>query len=110
MSRVRGAFFSHVLAITQGNEHDVYAVEEATEGFTHTYRDELGREREGCYYPPSTVAPRSFFVCKCPVTTGEWLYVVTLGARPSCTCYGFNRWQNCKHIDALADLVKRSGI
>lgn len=106
---VRGSFFTHVLTIGQDRERDVYGLVEATDGFDHEYRTDRGELAVGCYFPPSCVAPRSFIVRKCGGEV-DGLYLVTLGARPSCQCYGFNRWQNCKHIDALSDLVRRNGI
>ena len=33
-------------------------------------------------------------------------YQVRLGPEPSCGCKGFRRWGHCKHLDALAALVK----
>lgn len=99
---VAGAFFSGVLVI----ESDVYAVEEITTA-------ELWAEGGPRFLF------RYFVVSKC----GELedmadeqggLYLVTIPTaptgyadrKPSCRCFGYNRWQHCKHIDALTKRVK----
>lgn len=110
VTRVRGYFFSHVLTIYQDAKADVYGVEEATEGFTAVFYDKAAHEwREGSFIPPMCVSPRSFLLRKCGGSE-EGLYLVTLSARPSCQCFGYNRWQGCKHIDAILDLDRRREI
>lgn len=106
---VAGVCFSGVIVIEQGEgktlERDVYAVEELSvaELFTESNL---------------AVLRRYFAVVKCgPVDEGgspcEGLYLVSIpdamapnDARPACQCFGYNRHQNCKHIDALTDLVR----
>lgn len=102
---LRGLSFSGVLYIVQVEQSgrmlkpDVYAVEEV----------ELESTLEAGPW-------RFFAVCKCGLVpeNEEGLYCVRVPrvkedrARygPAvCNCFGFNRWQNCKHADALTDLV-----
>jgi hypothetical protein len=111
---VDGYPFSGVIVIRMGKQdsradmkEDVYGVEEATDGFTHTCFNEFGETREGCYYPPSCCAPQSFLLRRCG-GDDEGLYLVTLSARPSCQCRGYNRWQDCKHLAAVKLLVRKN--
>lgn len=96
---VRANFFGGVLEIVHVEHADVYAVEELT-------------QTEG--YEPAIW--RLFAVCKCDLTGNEGLYLVKIPGRsngigkPSCECFGYNRWQNCKHIDSLLHLCKRGQI
>lgn len=110
---VDGYPFSHILIVWQGQSdqrkpptEDVYGLEEATEGWQTVYRDANGVVRDGAFFPPSCVAPRSFLVVKCGADK-EGLYLIVLGARPSCDCYGFRRWGGCKHVSSIVDAVKR---
>lgn len=103
---VCGSSFSGVLIIRQDDETDVYALEEAGDGFTSSYLDECGRQREGAYFPPLACYPPTFLVRRCG-GSDEGLYLVRLLALPLCDCYGFNRWQSCKHVDAISDCYKR---
>lgn len=102
---VSGAFFSGVLVIVQDGKCDVYAVEELPDW---EHFPELGSR-----LPPM---PRYFLVAKCGppenmVDEAAGLYCVRIsqgvGIKDSCQCFGYNRWQGCKHIDTLADLLKR---
>lgn len=96
---VRGAFFGGVLEIVQAEQIDAYAVEEMTLADAEVM-----------------AAWRVFAVAKCDVTDRDGLYEVRIPGRlnatgkPSCQCYGYNRHQHCKHIDSLADLVRRNQI
>lgn len=84
---VRAELFSAVLLIGQDNERDVYAVAE-------TEFDPLFR--------------RTFLIAKAKGSAG--VYCVTVSELPSqpghCTCTGYGRWTNCKHLDSLEKLVQ----
>lgn len=100
-----GVCFDFVLVISQGDEQkqsrDVYAA---------------------CYWWGDTPETgfnlfRYLIVCKCgpPTDEREGLYCVRIPLKreyglPSCECFGYNRWQACKHIDALTDLLNRGKL
>lgn len=104
-----GVCFDFVLVISQGGERkqsrDVYAVCE--------YYPDCEEDRYGPF--------RYLIVCKCgpPTDEREGLYLVRLprhaAARanygpPVCECFGYSRWQACKHIAALSDLLNRGKL
>lgn len=102
---VCGRFFSGVLIVQLEHSaarvtRDVYAV---------------------CETPPDSPSSlyeleRYFLVCKCGDASDDCdgLYLVTVPhtrLRPSsCRCFGFNRWGQCRHADAITDLVRREEI
>lgn len=92
---VCGLYFDGVIAIRQGDEGDecdVYGVEE---------------------FPPDCITLscdllRFFVLVSCDVES-ESPYCVTVDSSgiPTvvrCTCFGFNRWGNCKHADSISHL------
>lgn len=89
---VSGLYFDGVLAIRQGDECDVYGVEE---------------------FPPDCITLscdllRFFALVSCDVES-ESPYCVTVDSSgipicARCTCFGFNRWGNCKHADSILHL------
>ena len=99
--RVFSPFLTHVLAITVDGKREVYGVSEH-------FPD---RETP---VPATKPLPNLFLVAKCGGKDDERPYLVEVslnaGLRPSCTCYGFNRWQSCKHVDALSQLLKRAAL
>lgn len=119
-----GACFDAVLYIVQGEgpkaERDNYAVCEMTEA------GELASDL-------TRVPVRRFLVARVDGNVPEripdvveddgreWLYCVTCyrpgesdprfrGNPGYCGCYGFNRWNTCKHVDCLSDLLKRGEL
>jgi hypothetical protein len=38
------------------------------------------------------------------------VYSVRLGPKPCCDCWGFRRWNRCKHSSAIADIAAAVGI
>lgn len=110
---VCGVFFSGVLEIIQGREHDVYALEEVTEA----------GEQEPVLTPIlRMVSVRRFAVCRADgmgfmrlkewEPSDEWLYLVSVldSAPGRCNCFGYSRWQTCKHLDTIADLLQRGEL
>lgn len=115
---VCGVFFSAVLSIEQTarggmTQRDTYAVEEWRE-WEESRAGILSAEVYASIVCQS--AARTFVVCKAESTgkPEEGLYLVSVFTdrrfSPSCQCFGFNRWGNCKHTDCFADLIRRGEL
>lgn len=102
LSRINCFSFSLALVIYGEKKVDVYGIVEI--GYD---------DAEFAGLIPLPPFPRWFCLRRCGGDT-DGLYCTRIGTgagiHDCCDCFGFNRWQTCKHVDCFRDAVIRGKI